>query len=240
MTSGPNSKISVQPISNWFRAILPDAVRHYARWIKTSCIRRTFKFPQSAIISGDSQIALDAKVYPLCEIQSSLIGRYSYVGHESKLIQTEIGAFCSIAPECIIGGYLHPSKVWVTTSPAFFSPLGQCGKTFVHSSLFEEVKRTFVGNDVWLGYRSIVLAGVRIADGAIVGAGSVVTKDVPPYCIVAGNPARILRKRFEDDEIAFLQSIAWWNWTTEKLVENASDFRDIQRFRQKYLTGKTT
>lgn len=77
---------------------------------------------------------------------------------------------------------------------------------------------TVVGNDVWCGYRSMVLPGVRIGDGAIVGAGALVTADVPPYGIVGGNPARLIRFRYDDAEIAQLLELAWWNWPIETIT----------------------
>jgi virginiamycin A acetyltransferase len=74
-----------------------------------------------------------------------------------------------------------------------------------------------IGNDVWIGYEVVVMAGVKVGDGAIIAAKSVVTKDVPPYAIVGGNPAQIIRQRFSDGEIATLLEIAWWNWDIEKI-----------------------
>lgn len=81
-----------------------------------------------------------------------------------------------------------------------------------------------VGNDVWLGARSIILSGVRIGDGAVVGAGSVVTHDVPPYAVVAGNPARLLRYRCNEEQIRKLLEIAWWDWPIKKILENTDYF----------------
>ena len=77
-----------------------------------------------------------------------------------------------------------------------------------------------VGNDVWIGQNVTVLPGVHIGDGAIVGANSVVSKDVPPYHIVGGNPAKIIRKRFDDAAIACLLRVKWWDWPAEKITEN--------------------
>ena len=79
---------------------------------------------------------------------------------------------------------------------------------------------TVIGNDVWLGYRSTILPGVTIGDGAIIGMGSVVTKDVPPYSIVGGNPAKVIKLRFEPDEIETLLELSWWDWPLEKITEN--------------------
>lgn len=77
-----------------------------------------------------------------------------------------------------------------------------------------------IGNDVWIGYRATILSGVKIGDGAVVGAMAVVTKDVEPYCIVAGNPARTIGKRFDDDTIRKLLEIKWWDWPIEKINAN--------------------
>ncbi len=79
---------------------------------------------------------------------------------------------------------------------------------------------TVVGNDVWLGYEAVVMPGIKIGDGAIVAASSVVTRDVPPYSIVGGNPASVVKKRFADDVVAELLAIRWWDWPIEKITRN--------------------
>lgn len=89
---------------------------------------------------------------------------------------------------------------------------------------------TKIGNDVWLGIRTIVLGGVTIADGAVIGAGSVVTKDVGPYEIWAGNPARFIRKRFDDETIRKLLESKWWDWDDEKLYREGRTFISIDEF----------
>jgi virginiamycin A acetyltransferase len=81
---------------------------------------------------------------------------------------------------------------------------------------------TVVGNDVWFGYRSMVMPGVRIGHGAIVASGAVVVEDVPDYGIVGGNPAKLIRKRFSDEEIARLLETAWWDWPPEKITQNVA------------------
>jgi chloramphenicol O-acetyltransferase type B len=92
-----------------------------------------------------------------------------------------------------------------------------------------------IGNDVWIGAGAIVLSGITISDGAIIGAGSVVTHNVPPYAIVAGNPARIVRFRFSNSQIDKLLKIAWWNWSEDKIKANINDFYDdIDNFIEKY------
>ena len=93
------------------------------------------------------------------------------------------------------------------------------------------MKDTVVGNDVWMGYNSIIMPGVTIGSGAIIASGSVVTRDVAPYTIVGGNPAQLVRQRFDDETIAALLAIAWWDWPTEKINANlaAIEGADIAR-----------
>jgi acetyltransferase-like isoleucine patch superfamily enzyme len=92
-----------------------------------------------------------------------------------------------------------------------------------------------IGNDVWIGAGAIILSGVTISDGAIVGAGSVVTHDIPPYAIVAGNPARLIRFRFSKNQIDNLLEIAWWNWSEDKIKANINYFYgDIDSFIKKF------
>ena len=139
------------------------------------------------------------------------LGRCSYMGNDCK-IKADIGRYCSIASEvCTVGGR-HPTSDWVSTSPVFFSNDCQCGTTYVSEKLFDESSpKTIIGNDVWIGARAMILSGVKIGDGAVIAAGAVVVKDVEPYTIVGGVPAKPIRKRFTDEQIdAFIQ-LKWWD-----------------------------
>ncbi|WP_379653927.1 CatB-related O-acetyltransferase [Pseudoxanthomonas sp. UC19_8] len=146
------------------------------------------------------------------------VGRFTYGNPMLKVWAEDesiaIGAFCSIADEVIIfGGGEHRSD-WVTTFPlriAFGDPLAK------RDGLPASKGPTRIGSDVWLGHGAMVLSGVSVGDGAIVGAGAVVAKDVPPYAIVAGNPAKVVRKRFSEDQIEALLAIRWWDWPIEKI-----------------------
>ena len=169
-------------------------------------------------------------IYEAAELIDVTIGDCSYVGPRSRLTHAVIGKFSCIAPEVIIGLGKHPARGFVSTHPAFFSPNRQAGFTFVTSAHFEEYAPCSIGHDVWIGARAIVLDGVNIGNGAIVGAGAVVTKDVPPYAIVGGVPAKTLRYRFEPAEIDFLQQFKWWDRDFNWLSEHHKIFHDVKEF----------
>lgn len=140
---------------------------------------------------------------------------YDFIG--DKLI---IGKFCAIAKgvEFIMNGANHRMRS-VTTYP-FNIMGGGWEKTTPKLEDLPLKGDTVVGNDVWIGQNVTVLPGVKIGDGAIIGANSVVSKDVPPYCIVGGNPIKNIRKRFDDETIEFLLQLQWWNWSDEKIFAN--------------------
>ena len=164
------------------------------------------------------------------------IGFGSYIGADSNL-NAVIGRYCSIASnvKCVAGS--HPSNTFVSTHPAFFSTKRQAGFTYVEENLYREdifvdnekhlVK---IGNDVWIGSNVLLLPGITIGDGAIIAAGAVVTKDVEPYAIVGGVPAKTIKKRFTDDEISFLLKFKWWDKSNVWLKQNVKQFQNIEFF----------
>ena len=133
-----------------------------------------------------------------------------------------IGRFCAIASGV---RFLMPDANHADLGPSTF-PFGIFGEPWAERTMdlvMAAASRgdTVVGNDVWLGYRALVLPGVTIGDGAVVAAASVVAADVPPYAIVAGNPARVVRSRFSDDDVERLLRAAWWDWPVELVTEHA-------------------
>lgn len=168
-------------------------------------------------------------------ISNSTIGLCSYIGANSKLPNSLIGSFCSIADNVKVIYYTHPTSDFVSTSPVFFSERKQCGITFVENQLYDEIllvqdKHLIVGNDVWIGSDVIIKGGVTIGDGAIIAMGSVVCSDVPPYAIVGGVPAKLIRYRFSQDEINKLIAFKWWNKDIEWVRANHSKFNNIKEF----------
>ncbi|RBQ10144.1 antibiotic acetyltransferase [Pedobacter miscanthi] len=162
------------------------------------------------------------------------IGRYTYLSQSVSIMNTKIGGFCSIAQNVLIGGGMHPSNTFASTSPAFYSIYQQCGKTFADKSYFKEMGNVVIGNDVWIGANVVIMDDVTIGDGAIIGAGAIVTKDVKPYSIVVGTPAKHLKYRFETEQIDFLLEFKWWLKDEAWLTENYKDLHNIISLVEKY------
>lgn len=182
---------------------------------------------QGSAIRG-SQIDKTSTVEPGSNLVCVKMDRYSFCGYDCEIVNTEIGAFCSIANNVKIGGARHPIE-WVSTSPVFYSGRDSVKKKF---STFDrdEDKHTIIGNDVWIGANVIIIQGVKVGNGAVIGAGAIVTKDVGDYEIVAGNPAKVIRKRFSDNIIQGLLDSKWWLLTDEQLTKVAKSVRDPQIF----------
>ena len=134
-----------------------------------------------------------------------------------------IGNYCSISAGCNFGAASHPLS-WVSTSPVFHKGRNVLRKNFsLHH--YECYDATIIGSDVWIGMNVFIKAGVKIGNGAVIGACSVVTKDVDPYAIVAGNPAVVIRYRFDESIIKALNKIEWWKLNDEDIVNLSSVFQ---------------
>ena len=169
-----------------------------------------------------------SKVESGCNIVNTVMDRYSFCGYNCEIIDSKIGAFCSIANDVKIGGAMHPID-WVSTSPVFYKGRDSVRKKFVEYERPLDNK-TIIGNDVWIGQGALIKQGITIGNGAVVGMGSIVTKDVPPYAIVAGNPARIIRMRFSDEIIEQLEETRWWELDDEKISKCAEFIKEPLKF----------
>ena len=148
---------------------------------------------------------------------------YHYPVNGDKL---KIGKFCSIAcgAKFLFTSANHAMRSLSTYPfPIFFEEWGMDGKQICRA--WDNRGDIVVGSDVWIGYEAVILSGVTIGDGAIIGARAVVTRDVPPYTIVGGVPARPIRKRFDDAVIARLQALRWWDWDAEKIARSIEDIQ---------------
>ena len=145
---------------------------------------------------------------------------FDFIG--DKLI---IGKFCMIASNVtfIMNGANHLTDS-ITSYP--FAIFGHDWSNAMEGKSYPTKGDTIVGNDVWIGYNSTIMPGIRIGDGAIIATNSTITKDVEPYTIVGGNPAKEIRKRFTEKETIKLLEIKWWNWTIEKITQNLKYLTD--------------
>src|SRR6202162_4433374 len=189
--------------------------------------------------------SVEPLVHPTAEVKASTLGRYtevgartklhevelgdySYVVNDSDIAYAEIGKFCSIAAMTRINPGNHPmhraSQAHFTyRASAYFA-----GEDDDHAFFaWRRAHKVTIGHDVWIGHGAIVLPGRSIGIGAVIAAGAIVTKDVAPYAIVAGNPARVIRPRFPDKVATRLQALAWWDWPHERLRAALADFRAL-------------
>lgn len=174
------------------------------------------------------QIDSTAKVDYDCTLSNVTLGRYSYIGSGTRITDAVIGNFCSIGGKCGIGGGIHPTDL-VSTSPVFLKGHNILGKNFSKIS-YNPSETVEIGNDVWIGEGVCILSGVKIGDGAIIGAHAVVTHDIDSYSVVAGVPAKLIRKRFDEKTVNKLLQLEWWHWSDEKIEQNSCYFADVKTF----------
>ena len=184
------------------------------------------------------------QVYDNCTINQSTFEGKNTVNSNSSVLNSSIG-LCTYIGD---GSYIshtkignHPTSVFVSTFPSFYyNTESQIGFTFHEgNAIFDGIKRfpegendfqVVIGHDVWIGCNSLIRGGVKIGNGSVIGAGAVVTRDVPPYSIVAGVPAKVIKYRFTREQIDFLEKIQWWNWPMEKIQKDYMFFSNIEDF----------
>lgn len=167
-------------------------------------------------------------IYSWVSLSQVSLGDFTYIGKECSISNCSIGKYCSVGPGVKIGLGTHPTNSFVSTHPIFYSTRKQAQISFVQKELFCEIKKIVIGNDVWVGANTVIVDGVKIGDGAIIGAGSVITNDVEPFAIVGGVPGKLIRKRFSDNEIKFLLELKWWNKSIEWIKKNKDYFINIE------------
>tara|TARA_B100000963_G_C22612053_1_gene665360 strand:- start:1295 stop:1960 length:666 start_codon:yes stop_codon:yes gene_type:complete len=186
----------------------------------------------NCLFEGKNVIAANTSLF------NSSVGLATYISSNCKFNKIKIGRFCSIGQNVINDIGRHPSSIFVSTHPCFFSIKNQAGFTFSKENIFDEhlyvdnEKRFYVeiGNDVWIGNNVTLFDGIKIGDGAIIANGAIVTKDVDPYSIVGGVPAKLIKMRFSQKQIIDLKRIKWWDKEFDWIKENFSFFSNIDSF----------
>lgn len=179
------------------------------------------------------------KVGAYSVIENSSFGKYSYCEPYGMIQNTIIHSFVDIARNVRIGATQHPLHRPTTHHITYRRRMYDVANSDDEEFFAQRRGRmTEIGHDVWIGHGAIIEAGIQIGNGAVVGSGAVVTHDVPPYAIVAGVPAKILRFRFDREQIAQLLRIAWWDWDDAVFRSRIDDFSlDIDSFIRKYRKG---
>ncbi|MFN7015357.1 MAG: CatB-related O-acetyltransferase [Bacteroidia bacterium] len=196
-----------------------------------------FKYIYAKLLKkARSSAVLNSELHPTAAIESgssfinSKLGKHSFCGYDCEIVNTEIGNYVSIANNVIIGGAMHPMD-WVSMSPVFYKGRDSVRKKF---SEFERAadKKTVIGSDVWIGNYALIKQGITVGTGSVLGMGSVLTKDVGPYEIWAGSPAKFIRKRFDNETIEILLKSEWWLLPDDELQKLAHTFNDIEAFKK--------
>lgn len=176
----------------------------------------------------NSGIGEFVEVHESVQVRDSDVGSYSYLQEYVSVLNAKIGKFCAVAAMSSLGAPNHPYGR-VTQHRFSYVPEYYWEHQMRDARFFSDRRadKCVVGNDVWIGHGATVLPGNTVGDGAVVAAGAVVTRDVEPYTIVAGVPARPIKRRLERQVAERLQVLAWWNWSDEKIRNSVPDFQSL-------------
>lgn len=203
---------------------LPTAVRlGQAPTLAPSAIVRDCRFGRYTQVGDQSRM------------DDCLLDDYSYLQQHCDLMSADIGKFANIAAMVRINPGFHPME-YPTLHHFTYRPMmyGMAAEDDAEFFQWRRRQRVVIGHDTWIGHGAVIMPGVRIGNGAVVGSNSVVTKDVPPYALVGGVAAKVIRQRFPRAIAEALEATAWWDWDHDTLTERMPDFRDLRGFLAKY------
>ena len=194
-------------------------------------------FDRDTVISRDTVFEGGNRVAQGAKVVGCHIGYGTIIGFGADLSNTRVGRYSSVVPRVVRGR--HPIDQ-VSTHPAFFSMAKQAGFTYATEQAFEEFKyadpesktSVIIGSDTWITTDVKIVEGVTVGDGAVVMCGAVVTKDVPPYAIVGGVPAKVVRYRFDPETIEWLLQLRWWDKDEQWIKAHAAYFSDPKKLRE--------
>lgn len=195
------------------------------KYLKNFFSKKKFNKSISWLSFWDSATEIPDELYlaPFARLMNCKVGKYTRIKPGCVFKNVNIGKYCSFANDIMIGLGQHPTFLLSTNS--VFYKVGITDK-FVKKIDYDEEPRTYIGNDVWIGNGAVVMDGVTIGDGAIVASRAVVTKDVPPFAVVGGVPAKVLKYRFSEDIISELLDWKWWDLADEELLKVLSLFTE--------------
>lgn len=174
-------------------------------------------------------------IFDNTKLYNCKIGAYSYIQMNGRVFNCEIGRFCSIAASVSIAPGMHDMNR-VTTHPSFYFYTDALPKIYVTENKLPLFEKVYIGHDVWIGEKVVIVDGVKVGNGAVIASGAVVVKDVEPYSVVGGVPARHIKYRFDPETIELFQKSEWWNYSDEWFEKNADLMLDVERFKE-YLKG---
>jgi phosphonate metabolism protein (transferase hexapeptide repeat family) len=169
----------------------------------------------------DSRLGAYTEIGARTKVSETIMGDYSYIVNDGDVVYSTIGKFCSIAAQVRINPGNHP--MWRASQSHFTYRASAYFRGEADESEFFDWRREHhvnIGHDVWIGHGAVILAGRKVGTGAVIAAGAVVSKDVEPYTIVGGVPAKEIGRRFAKEIGEQLELIAWWNWDIEKITRN--------------------
>ncbi len=190
----------------------------------------------SGVFIHDCYFGEWTEVGPNCSLVETTVGDYSYVVGDNQIIYSEIGKFSNIASHVRINPSNHPMERVTLHHITYRRQMYGLGEDDADFFQWRRDHKCVIGHDTWLGHNVIIMPGVTVGTGAVIGSGAVVTKDVAPYMIVAGVPAKPIRPRFPEAITEKLLKIAWWDWDRPTLEARFDDLYDVQAFVEKYGT----